>query len=283
MASLNPYQSPASAANSPAEPIAKELRYRSLDLLTRLVQGQCLLLAALSLGTALAAAQAQQTAAEMQQLLRKAQNQNWQRAEANNSVKRYEALEAQLKGQIHVLQLLSGPFVLLLALVLLATVVFWVYRAAANLPALAAHDSRQSPWVAALSMAIPLVNVLAAIGVMGQIAKGSDPNGYSVRGRAEGSSQIVVWWWVTNVVSVAGGIYASAILAPAITSPAELEYYLRILTAVSGYSIVPLGLAAVMFGVIAANQDKRRDKVLAPPPTKRAAGTMDFLSQLPRE
>lgn len=283
MSSLNPYQSPAptapqpAPAQQPAAPDAKDFPYGSLDLITRLVQGQYFLVAALSLAMALAAAQAQQTVAEMQLLQRKSERQVWSSAEYRGNSGRYEFLERKLKDRIHTLELLSGPAVLLLGLVLLATEVMWTYRAAANLPALAAVN-KQSPWVAALSMAIPGVNVLASIGVLNQIAKGSDPRGYSAQGSGEGSSsQLVIWWWLTNLISVAGGVYAILILGPGVTNAMELEYYLRTLTAVAGYSIVPLGLAPLMFGAIAANQDRRRDKVLAPPPMKKAAGSMDFL------
>ena len=283
MASINPYSSPAPATPVPAPaPAAKDLPYGCLELTTRIVQGLYLLLLFVSLATALAAFQAKQTLSELNSLERALQSQDWMRPDSRRTApERHIWLQDDLAAKAHTLELLTGPAVALVALLLMIVAVIWVYRAAANLPALAATDAKQSPWVAALTMAIPFVNSLAALGVMGQIAKGSDPRGFPKSGRSSGeASSIVVWWWFFNLVSIAGGVYVKFILEPAITSGEQLERYIGFVTFLSGYSVIPLGLAIVMFGSIAANQDKRRDKVLGPPATKKTAGNdMGFLHQ----
>jgi hypothetical protein len=77
---------------------------------------------------------------------------------------------------------------------------FWLYRADANLAPLGASELRFSPLFAALSMFIPLANLILVLFVVREIYKGSEPE--LTTNNRWGRAGVRVWrgiwvWWVT--------------------------------------------------------------------------------------
>jgi hypothetical protein len=77
---------------------------------------------------------------------------------------------------------------------------FWLYRAAANLRALGATELRFSPLFAALSMFIPLANLILVLLVVREIYKASEPE--LAPNNRLGRAGVPVWrgvwvWWLT--------------------------------------------------------------------------------------
>ena len=96
---------------------------------------------------------------------------------------------------------LSSPFLVLLFAATAVALLAWVYRAAANLPALGAGE-RLAPWLAVALLVVPVANLAAAPWVLHTLWVASDPTPPPAR-----RSQALVRGWAAALgLSLAAGL-----------------------------------------------------------------------------
>lgn len=269
----NPYQSPDSAlpvinASQPAQtPPTLPAKFQPIEMITRLLQGVYLTLLAVCLLGALICFQSRAMLPEIDRLESSLQNPQAVRdPRFREMAVRHDQLGRQFKNSMVALQIIGGPIVQGITLVLLVAFVGWVYKASGNLPALHAEGATRSPAVAALAMLIPGVNLLAMVPVLNRLALGSDPDRWSPYGnKSQGLSLLVISWWTLNMLSLLGAAYVILAVIPNVKTRAEVQHMLGVQGALMVFSTLPVILAWWTVGMIHSNQEKRLRLVEHPP------------------
>ena len=272
----NPYESPESAlpviqvAKPSPPPAAPPRKFVSLELITRLLQLSYLVLLGVGLFVAVLCFQSRGVMTELNGIN--------PRTARTNAV-RHNELVKQFKNNMSMLQILGGPVVKGISLVLVVALIGWVYKASCNLPALQAEGATRSPALAALGMLIPVVNLFVALPILNRLALGSDPERWSPYGsKAQGMSMLVVSWWGLNLLSIAGAVYLLIAVIPHAQSREDVYQMLGVQGGLMLFGSLPVILAWWMFGMIHSNQEKRALLVQNAPARPQVAVVPDYLA-----
>ncbi len=123
----------------------------------------------------------------------------------------------------------------------------WIHRAHRNLPALGAHDLKYSPAWAVGGFFVPILSLFRPYQVTKEIWKASDPNagsGSNLDWHDAPTSPLIIWWWVTFLISS----YAGYILLRMALSAETISDFmsLSVMTLVTDIVDIPAAILAII-------------------------------------